>query len=61
LQVVVGNRAGSATILLDTTARYADLSTLVDEARPHFVVSQLRDVEAIITEHFEVAARAAAV
>jgi hypothetical protein len=59
VQVVVGNRAGSFTILLDTDQRYTDAS-LVDEALPHFVVSQLNDVLDIITTHFDVTAGAEA-
>mmetsp|Transcript_795 Transcript_795/g.1692 ORF Transcript_795/g.1692 Transcript_795/m.1692 type:complete len:275 (+) Transcript_795:103-927(+) len=49
--VVVGNRAGSATILLDTTDRYRE-EDLHGELLPNFVVTHLDQIVPLLKEHF---------
>ena len=53
--VVMGNRAGAATILLDSgrTSALADISSLQGEMRPQFVVQSLSQVPGLLEQHFE--------
>ena len=49
--VVCGNRAGSATILLDTEGEYKNMS--VDrESQPHYVARSMHEIAEILQADF---------
>ena len=47
-QVVAGNRAGMATILLDTTGAYVDKDSLQGEMKPTHTVSSLAEISELL-------------
>ena len=49
--VVCGNRAGSATILLDTEGVYED-SSADRELQPHYVARSMHDIAEILRADF---------
>jgi len=59
--VVAGNRAGAATVLLDAEGRYGELGEALEGERvPTHVVRSLAELPALIDEGFELLAPAAA-
>ncbi len=53
VQVVCGNRAGAATILLDEEGRSLEEIGLLGEQVPTFVARSLHDVAVLLKEKFE--------
>eukprot|EP00238_Polyblepharides_amylifera_P004731 CAMPEP_0196587866 /NCGR_PEP_ID=MMETSP1081-20130531/58856_1 /TAXON_ID=36882 /ORGANISM="Pyramimonas amylifera, Strain CCMP720" /LENGTH=250 /DNA_ID=CAMNT_0041910185 /DNA_START=177 /DNA_END=932 /DNA_ORIENTATION=- len=49
--IVVGNRVGTSTILLDTEGLYSD-HDLMKEMRPNFVISRFEDICPLLESHF---------
>lgn len=52
-QIVCGNRAGAATILLDEEGRSVEAIGLSGEQMPTFVAKSLHEVAVLLKEKFE--------
>jgi hypothetical protein len=50
VQVVCGNRAGAATVLLDFYGHHASVDELQGEERPDFLVKSLHQVTELLAE-----------
>lgn len=50
MQVVCGNRAGAATVLLDFYGHHASVDELQGEERPDFLVKSLHQVTELLAE-----------
>lgn len=60
MQVVCGNRAGAATILIDEGGRSVEEIGLTGEQVPTFVARSLHDVAVLLREKFELRPKSAA-